>query len=207
MTTNRPAHAGRRPGHLSRTRDPAPWSRRGTPPIRNSPPPGRPDTATVPTPVFVDDSGRRRRAGRLLAGGVASLAVGYLAVVGLTFAGAPIVGHLAPPGLDQLARPAGDEGAGVGPGQRESPLPPAAGAGDVTGGTAATAETTPTPGDEAATAPASPAPTATAPATTTTTTAAAPPGQRATTTVPSPSSTVPDRTAPGGPPDHPPGKP
>lgn len=207
MTTNRPAHAGRRPAHLSRTRDLAPWSRRGTPPIRNSPPPpGRPDTATVPTPVFVDDSGRRRRAGRLLAGGVASLAVGYLAVVGLTFAGAPIVGHLAPPGLDQLARPAGDEGAGVGPGQREAPLPPAAGAGEVTGGTAATAETTPTTRDEAATVPTPPTPTTTTPATTTT--AAAPPGQGAPTTVPSPSSTVPDRTAPGGgPPDHPPGKP
>ena len=157
--------------------------------------------------MFVDDSGRRRRAGRLLAVGVASLAVGYLAVVGLTFAGAPIVGHLAPPGLDQLARPAGDEGAGVGPAQRESSLPPAAGAGAVSGGTAATAGSTPTTGDETATA--TPlTPTSLAPPATTATTAAAPPGQGTTTTLPSPSSTVPDRTAPGGgPPDHPPGKP
>lgn len=201
MTPHRPAHTPRRPAHLSRTRDPAPWSRQAT--HRHDPPPSPGSAPTVPTPVFVDDSGRRRRAGRLVAGGVAIVAVSYLTVVGLTFAGAPIVGHLAPPGIDQLARPAGDDGAGVGPGPQEAPLPAAADP------AASEGTTTTTNDDQAVTAPAPPSPATTAASpTTTTTTTAVPPGQGATTTVPSPSSTVPDRTAPGGgPPDQPPGKP
>jgi hypothetical protein len=48
--------------------------------------------------VFVDDSGRRRRAGRLVGICLATLVLSYVAVVGLTFSGAPLVNRLAPPG-------------------------------------------------------------------------------------------------------------
>jgi hypothetical protein len=145
--------------------------------------------------VFVDDSGRRRRAGRLLGACLAALVLSYVGVVGLTFSGAPLIGWLAPPGVDQLSRPAGDAGLGVGPGSQESPLPAAA-APDETpvdgaprpAGTSA-AQATTVPG-----------------AVTTTTTLA--PGQSTNSTVPTPSSTVPEHTHPtGGPPTDPPGKP
>ncbi|HEX6420074.1 MAG TPA: hypothetical protein VFZ77_16355 [Acidimicrobiales bacterium] len=207
MTAHQPAHAARRPAHLSRTRDPAPWSRRGAP---NQPVAGATGDATAtgdapaaPAPVFVDDTGRRRRAGRLLAGGVALLTAGYLAVVGLTFAGAPLAGHLAPPGVERLARPAGDTGAAVGPGAHEATIPSPAGA-------PGEAATTPAAGGDG-TAPddGAPATAATAdPTTSTTATTAPPPGQGTGTTLPTPSSTVPDRSGHGGgPPDEPPGKP
>jgi hypothetical protein len=190
-----------RPAHVSRTRHPTPWSRRVTrhldvpSPVRRARP--------APIPVFVDDSGRRRRAGRLLGGLLGALVLGYVAVVALTFAGAPLVGRLAPPGVDQLSRPAGDEGVDIGPGAQEALLPPAA-----TEPLAAGPGAMPTTavGDAAGALDQQVAASTTVPTPATTTTTL--PGQGATTSVPTPSSTVPEHThTTGGPPTEPPGKP
>ncbi len=193
--------ATRGPAHLSRTRHPTPWTRQATRRL-DRPAPERPPVP-APTPVFVDDSGRRRRAGRLLGIGLGALVLAYVTVVGLTFAGAPVVGRLAPPGVAQLSRPTGDDGPGVvGPDAREAALPPAGASPDP----ASAPGDTPSAGLDAGGPIEQPgSTTTTAPPTTTT---SAPPGQGATTTVPTPSSTVPDRTHPtAGPPTEPPGKP
>jgi hypothetical protein len=153
------------------------------------PPAPPPDRRPAPAPVFVDDSGRRRRAGRVVGAGLGVLVFGYLTVVGLAFAGVPLVGRLAPPGVSQLSRPAGDGGVAIGPGAVESDLPPAA-TGPSSAGPGATLT------DASATT--------TTIASTTTSTA---PGRGATTSVPSPASTVPERTHTTGPPTEPPGKP
>jgi hypothetical protein len=193
--------ASRRPVHRSRTGHPTPWSR-PDPSRRDRPTPGR-RRRPVPPPVFVDDSGRRRRAGRLVGACLAALVLGYVAVVGLTFSGAPLVGSLAPPGIGDLSRPAGDDGLDVGPGSQESPLPAAA----VAPGASETGAPGPAPWRPSAeTQPAAdPATTSATPTTTTTTPLR---GQGTTTSVPTPSSTVPEHTHPtGGPPTEPPGKP
>jgi hypothetical protein len=189
-----------RPAQLSRTSHPTPWARPAARQL-DRPRAGR-RARPAPPPVFVDDSGRRRRAGRLLGACLAALVLSYVGVVGLTFSGAPLIGRLAPPGVDQLARPAGDAGLGVGPGAQESPLPAAAAPDE----TAERRETVPVDG---ALQPAgtSAAPATTVPAAVTTTTTLAP-GQSTSSTVPTPSSTVPERThSTGGPPTEPPGKP
>jgi hypothetical protein len=193
---------------LTRTRHPTPWSRAAvTRPDRPGTQSAVPRARPAPPPVFVDDSGRRRRLGRLLGTGLAVLVLCYVAVVGLTFSGAPLVGRLSPPGVDRLSRPAGDDGVDVGPGSRESPLPPAAAS------PAAPPSDDAEPAAEGADSPApverqTPSPTTTAPASTTTITTSPGPGQGATTSVPTPSSTVPEHTHPtGGPPTEPPGKP
>jgi len=196
-TTTRPA------ARLSRTAHPTPWSR---------PAPRRPDRIRAvrrprpaPPPVFVDDSGRRRRAGRLLGTCLDALVGSYLAVVGLTFSGAPLSGRLAPPGVDQLSRPAGDGGLGVGPGAQESPLPPAA----VASADAPSEGSGLAPdGADAPQAVDTQAPPAVPAAVTTTTATTVAPGQSTNSTVPTPGSTVPEHTQPtGGPPTEPPGKP
>jgi hypothetical protein len=155
-----------------------------------------------PAPVFVDDSGRRRRAGRWIGGGLGVLVLGYVAVVGMTFAGVPLVGRLAPPGVEQLSRPTNDQGVSVAPGAQESPLPPAD---DVTVSPVdpvpASGTVAPSP-DEGAGGTAPGSSTTTGPTTTT-----APPGNGALTSVPDPNSTAPERTRPTGPPAEPPGKP
>lgn len=160
--------------------------------------------------MFVDDSGRRRRAVRLLGACLAALVLCYVAVVGLTFSGAPLVGRLAPPGIGELSRPAGDDGLDVGPGSQESPLPAAAVAPDGS----ATGARGSAPSNTAARPPAGPQPTAAqgatsvTPTTTPTTTTTPGRGQGTSTSVPTPSSTVPERThTTGGPPTEPPGKP
>ncbi|HEX5945912.1 MAG TPA: hypothetical protein VFY82_06520 [Acidimicrobiales bacterium] len=134
-----------------------------------------------------------------------TLVAGYVAVVGMTFAGVPLVGRLAPPGVEELARPAADQGVSVSPGAQQSPLPTdgtgerspdgvepalgdAAGQATADGGTGAT-------------------PTSSTSTTVVTTTTTAPPGNGATTSVPAPNGTVPDRTHTTGPPAEPPGKP
>ena len=137
---------------------------------------------------------------------LAALVSAYVAVVGLTFSGAPLVGRLAPPGVEQLSRPAGDAGVDVGPGAQVSPLPPAATAAPEAGSRAD--EVDPSGTDAAATgevtdAASTGAPTATTIATTTTTTT---PGRSTHTTEATPSSTVPEHST-GGPPAEPPGKP
>lgn len=195
------------PAHLSRTRHPTPWTREATRQVDRPTPTRR--LRPAPTPVFVDDSGRRRRVGRLFGTGLGILVVAYVAVVGLTFAGAPLVGRLAPPGVGQLSRPTDDDAAGVvGPDALETALPsaaashePASTPADLTGADATGADL------DAGESVDQPGATATTPAPATTTTTA-PPGQGATTSVPTPNSTVPDRTHPtGGPPTEPPGKP
>jgi hypothetical protein len=187
-----------RPAHRSRTAHPTPWSRPATRHLGRTGAVRR--VRPAPPPVFVDDSGRRRRAGRLVGICLATLVLSYVAVVGLTFSGAPLVNRLAPPGVDRLSRPGGDDGLSMGPDAEESPLPPAAlGSGapsegrDVTG-----AVTTRHPAG-------TPAPPTTAPVASTTTTA---PGRSTNSTVPTPSSTVPEHThTTHGPPAEPPGKP
>jgi hypothetical protein len=194
-----------RPAHLSRRRHPAPWSQRPTGEIERVT--VRHAAEPAPLPVFVDESGRRRRVGQMLGVSLGTLVLGYVVVVALTFGGAPGVGSFAPPGLGDLSRPAGDDGPGVGSGAQVSPLPTAGapGSAPVVGG-AASSDQAPAIGqasDEAEPSATSPT---TAPAPTTTTTA--PPGQGTTTSAPVPNSTVPERTPPtGGPPTEPPGKP
>ena len=186
-----------RPGHLT------PWA---TPPARHvdrTRPARR--VRPAPPPVFVDDSGRRRRAGRVLGTCLAALVASYVAVVGLTFSGAPLVGRLAPPGVDELSRPAGDAGLDVGPAAQVSPLPPAATADPAAA--SGIGDDDPTPADapvpgETTDAGATGATTATTIATTTTTA----PGRSTNSTVPTAASTVPEHST-GGPPAEPPGKP
>ncbi len=192
-----------RPAHSSRRRHPAPWSQ---------PPTGEIERVTVrhaadpaPLPVFVDESGRRRRVGQMLGVSLGTLVLGYVVVVALTFGGAPVVGSFAPPGLGDLSRPAGDDGPGVGSGAQVSPLPTAGapGSAPVAGG-AATSDPAPAVAGDAYDQPVATTPTSAPPPPSTTTTA--PPGQGTTTSAPVPSSTVPEHTS-GGPPTEPPGKP
>jgi hypothetical protein len=188
-----------------RTGDLTPWAR---PKVRELHVPEQPATARDrSTPVFVDESGRRHRAIRLVACGLAAAVLGYVVVVALTFAGVPFVGRLTPPGVERLARPGPGSGAVVGPGAEESPLPPAAvGPPDDPAAGPGTPGSTDTPasgGDAGSTI--GPATTATSVPSTTTTTAR---GNGPPTSQPTSSSTVPDRTHPtgGGPPDTPPGQ-
>jgi hypothetical protein len=60
-------------------------------------------------PVFVDDTGRRRRAARVVGATTGLLALAYVVFVALVFAGAPGIGELAVAGLGPLTNPAGDE--------------------------------------------------------------------------------------------------
>jgi cytoskeletal protein RodZ len=151
-------------------------------------------------PVFVDDSGRRRRVARIVGTTSGGVALAYVVFVGMTFTGVPGLGQLDAPGLGQLTNPAGEQ-ADVGSDPVEQALPD--GIAGVAGSDGATTTTTGTSGQgDASTAPAttavSPITTTTlAPATTTTVH-----GQGATTSVPSPNSTVPDK---GGPPTSRPG--
>lgn len=184
---------------MRRTHDPAPWARR--PERRAGQPHVPPGDPLAPTPVFVDDSGRRHRAWRLVGGGLGALVLGYVAVVAMTFAGVPLVGRLAPPGVAQLSRPASQGEVSVAPGAQETPLPafqPGQPAAPVV-------TTTPAADDDPAVSP-TVSTTATAPATTTTV-GTVPPGQGATTSLPPTNSTVPDHTRPTGRPTDPPGKP
>lgn len=138
-------------------------------------------------PVFVDDSGKRRRVVRAVGSTLGILAFTYVGFVGLTFAGAPGLGQLDAPGLGQLTNPSGDQ-ADVGADPVEQPVPAAV---------APDGDTVQAPADPTPTsAPAEPPTTAATPATTATT---AP----TTTTVVhgnggTPNSTVPDKG--GGPP-------
>lgn len=195
-----PTRPTREPAHLARLRrDPAPWARsaqrhagaRAPRPARHQPRP----------PVFVDDSGRRRRAGRWIGGGLGAVVLAYVAVVGLTFAGVP-VGLLAPPGVEQLSRPSDDHDLRVTPGAQENPIP-AAGTGEATSGDAGAPAVTSTDDPGLAGAGTGTATTSTTTGSTTTTR----PGNGATTSVPGPGATVPDRTHTTGPPSEPPGKP
>ncbi|HEX8802966.1 MAG TPA: hypothetical protein VF743_02195 [Acidimicrobiales bacterium] len=195
-----------RAAHLARTRHATPWSRPTTPEVVApegliAEDGGIGADLVRAGPVFVDESGRRRRVGRAIGACIGALLLGYAAVVALTFAGVPVAGTLALPGVDALARPTGQDAADVGAGAGEVRLPD--GASDAAG--SATTTTAPrsaaTPADPgAADADGASTTSSTAPATTTTT-----PGNRSTTSLPEPSSPT---TRPGhGPPAEPPGKP
>ena len=126
---------------------------------------------TRAAPVFVDDSGRRRRLARVAGGAICLVVCAYLALVGLTLTGAPGTRHLSPPGLDALARPAGGGSADVGAEADEQPLPvaadaPAAPGGEGGAGTGAAAPGPPAPRapSTVTTAPAEAATTTTVPA-------------------------------------------
>jgi hypothetical protein len=190
-----------RPAHLSRRRHPAPWSQPPTGEIRRVA--VRRTTDAAPLPVFVDESGRRRRVGQMLGVSLGTLVLGYVVVVALTFGGAPVVGSFAPPGLGDLSRPAGDDGPGVGSGAQVSPLPTAGapGSAPVVGG-AATSDQAPAEAYDQSEASTTTPTTAPPPPSTTTTVSR---GQGTTTSAPVPNSTVPEHT--GGPPTEPPGKP
>jgi hypothetical protein len=178
----------------ARRRSAAPWATRparASRPVRSA----RPE----PVPVFVDDSGRRRRAGRMVGATLAVAVLTYLVVIGLSVAGVPYVGRLAPPGLDLLSRPSGDAGVVTGPAVDEVPLPAppdptAAAQPDRSADELTTASTPPTTVPSTAT---------TAVPTSTTVTH----GRSANQTDPTPSSTVPTTTPGGGRrPDTPPGQ-
>lgn len=199
-----PADQTREPAHLARLRrDPTPWARSAQRHAGASTP--RPARHQPRPPVFVDDSGRRRRAGRWIGGGLGALVLAYVAVVGLTFAGVPL-GRLAPPGVEQLSRPSDDHDLRVTPGAQENPIP-TAGTGEGTSGDAGAPAVAATedPGlaDPGAGTGTDTATTSTTTGSTTTTR----PGNGATTSVPGPGATVPDRTHTTGPPSEPPGKP
>lgn len=183
-----------------RRRQLAPWSDRRTARVR----PRQPATAhrPPPVPIFVDDSGRRRRAARLVGSALAVAVLGYVVLISLSLAGVPLVGHLAPPGLGRLNQPSGDVGVVTGPAVEVAPLPEAAGDPSSTSaqGGAFAAGASPTTSPSAV--PTTVAPPTAAPTTTTTVH-----GRSSATTVPSPGSTVPS-TDPGGGrrPDSPPGQ-
>jgi hypothetical protein len=153
-------------------------------------------------PVFVDDSGRRRRAIRIVGTTSAVVVVAYVAFVGSTFAGVPGAGRLEAPWLGALTNPA-DGGADVGsdPVEQSAPAavvgvadPAPSSARDRTNPGEVSAEPATTPPTTAAPAGAGSAATTTSvPATTTTTVH----GHRGNPNGSSPSSTVPDK---GGPP-------
>lgn len=155
-------------------------------------------------PVFVDDSGRRRRIGRLVASSVVVAVAAYTAVIALNLAGAPLVGNLAPPGVDRLARPVGDVPVVTGPATDVVTLPPPP--------TSPSDGTAPEPGDEtgstadttASTTSTAPSTTTTVPSTATTTTTVR--GRGPTTTVTPPGATDPGNGNGGDPPDTPPGQ-
>jgi len=165
-------------------------------------------TPRQPRPVFVDDSGRRRRVARAIGTTVGLLVLVHVTFVGLTFTGLPGLGGVDLVGLGSLTAPAGgraDVGtdpveqivpeAVIEPDREDVPTPTTSGHDDqLTGAPVATTTAPPT--------------TTTAPATTTVPLAATPgattttlPGNGHDTAGQSPSSTVPDK---GGPPtSHP----
>jgi hypothetical protein len=150
-------------------------------------------------PVFVDDSGRRHRAARIVGTTLGALALVYVAFVGLTFAGLTGLGRLDAAGLGALTNPAGDR-ADVGSDPVEQTAPDVAGA---TGLAAATDGTD--QGEASAERPVTQATTSTAPPTTTgvpATTTTTLHGRGPTTSDHTPNSTVPDK---GGPPTSLPG--
>lgn len=150
-----------------------------------------------PRPVFVDDSGRRRRVARAVGITSGAVALAYVVFVGLTFAGAPGLGKLDAAGLGQLTNPAGER-ADLGSNPREQAVP-AAVAGGVGVGIQAAG---PGPGETSpATSTPAPVSAATVPATTTTTASPATttttrPGHGTNTSAPTPNSTVPGKGPP-----------
>lgn len=157
-------------------------------------------------PVFVDDSGRRHRWARLAALGAGTVVAVYLAVVALTFVGAPGLRELETPGLGEFARPAGSRHADVGASPETHAVP------EVLAGRAgsedpdATSSTTPEGGSAEAPAASNTAVSLPGLGTTTvSTTTSTPPTPSS--TVPTPSSTVPEPPGGNGPPTTPPGKP
>jgi hypothetical protein len=151
--------------------------------------------------VFVDDSGRRRRAARAVGASVGVLALGYVLFVGLTLAGIPGLGEVGAPGLGSLTQPAGEQ-ADVGPDPVEQAVPA-----EVAQPQSEAPASAPTTSEAVAQA----GPTSAPESSTTTTSTTVPPVTTTTTAVhgngpgaavPGPNSTVPEK---GGPPTSRPG--
>jgi hypothetical protein len=180
--------------------DLAPWARRRRP--AQEPAPTIVAARVGAAPVFVDDSGRRRRIGRLVASSVVVAIAAYTAVIALNLAGVPLVGNVAPPGVDRLARPVGDTPVVTGPSTEVVTLPPPPPSSDgTTPGPADEDDPSAATGSTAAPDPTAPSTTTTAPTPTTTVR-----GHGPTTTVTAPGTTDPVRGNGGGRPDTPPGQ-
>jgi hypothetical protein len=157
-------------------------------------------------PVFVDDSGRRHRWARLAAFGAGTVVVVYLAVVALTFVGAPGLRGLEMPGLGEFALPAGSRHADVGasPATHAVPEalagPPGSGHPNATSSKTSEDGSTEAPAASTTTVSRPGGSTTTAPTTSSTT-------PTPSSTAPTPNSTVPEPPGGSGPPTTPPGKP
>jgi hypothetical protein len=157
-------------------------------------------------PVFVDDSGRRHRWARLAALGAGTVVAVYLAVVVLTFVGAPGLRELETPGLGEFARPAGSRHADVGASPETHAVPEALAGLPGSEDPDATSSTTSEGGSAEAPVAGTPAsPIGLGPTTTVSTTTSTPPTPSSTS--PTRSSTVPEPPGGNGPPTTPPGKP
>ena len=161
----------------------------------------------APLPIFVDDSGRRRRVVRRLAMAATTAALGYLVVLVATLVGLPGLGRVPLPGVEELRTPAPAERTVVGDRTFDEPLPELAPAAPTTPldpliGVSSTTTTTTTVATTATTAPTTAPTTATTVVTATTastttvppgrgstTTTAVPPGRGSTTTAPSDTTT------------------
>jgi hypothetical protein len=164
-------------------------------------------------PVFVDERESHRWA-RLAALGAGTVVAVYLAVVGLTFVGAPGLRELETPGLGEFARPAGSRHADVGASPETHAVPealagfPGSEDSDATSSTTSEGGSADTSEGGSAEAPAAGTPASPlglGPTTTVSTTTSTPPTPSSMS--PTRSSTVPEPPGGNGPPTTPPGKP
>lgn len=156
-------------------------------------------------PVFVDERESHRWA-RLAALGAGTVVAVCLAVVGLTFVGAPGLRELETPGLGEFGRPAGSRHADVGASPETHAVPEALAGFLGSEDSDATSSTTSEGGSAEAPAAGTPAsPLGLGPTTTVSTTTSTPPTPSSMS--PTRSSTVPEPPGGNGPPTTPPGKP
>jgi len=162
------------------------WRSRVTTAGTTTDPQGSPGAAALGTPVFVDDSGRRRRRARRWGRLLGLLCLAYLALVGASFARAPWLSRILLPGVAELL-----------------PLPAPQVADPAPFNSPSSAPALPSPGSQATTNRAKPPTTTGLPGRTTTPAAATigsaqpiAPGNEPAPAVPAPSGTP---AAPGGP--------
>ncbi|HZT65211.1 MAG TPA: hypothetical protein VFA11_05430 [Acidimicrobiales bacterium] len=149
-------------------------------------------------PVFVDETGRRRRRAARAGRTLAVLIVAYLVLLGISFARPPWAPRLSLPGVGTVLGPAGQHRPpSLGPSAKVSPLPnlnPAAPAPPAPAPAPAPSTTAPRPRIGASTAPTTTVTTSASTSTTTGATTTSVPGHRhSTTTTSSTSTTTPGR--------------